>query len=241
MNLIFDIETGANENASRYLEPFDPENPDHIKYGNTKDPIKKAEMAKISEAIYYKQARESFPLNPATGKVLVIGTSVDGNIEIDYLREGYTEKQLLENFWNKVSNIEINEGQLIGFKNKTFDIPFVVRRSWINQVAPYPLMEGKWWKPWIVDLYDVWTFSMGRWEMNSKYVRNRLVDVAEILGVGTKDVDGGKNFEVTFFNNIDKALEYARNDVDLTEKVFNRMQDFIRIKNQEVKFERNNE
>jgi hypothetical protein len=238
MNLIFDIETGTNENANKYLEPFDPDNPDHIKYGNTKDPVKKAEMARVSEAIYYRQARESFPLNPATGKVLVIGTSVSGNIDIDYLREGYTEKQLLENFWAKVSDIESNQGQLIGFKSKTFDIPFVVRRSWINGVTPYPLMEGKWWKPWVTDLYETWTFSMGRWEMNSKYVRNRLVDVAQILGIGTKDIDIGKNFETVFFNNLESALDYARTDVDLTEKIFNILSDFIRIKNRDVEFDK---
>jgi hypothetical protein len=230
MSLIFDIETGSNERANKYLEPFDKDNPKHIRYGNLKDPVKKGEMARIEEAIYYKKAKDAFPLHPVTGKILVMGTSLDGKHELDYLREGVDEKMILENFWNKVADSRVNGYPIVGFKIKTFDLPFIIRRSWINRVTPYPLMTGRWWEEWIIDLYDVWTLSLGKWEGNSDYVRNRLVDISEVLGIGTKEQESSANFEKIFINDLPKALNHADNDLTLTDGLFNILSDFVRIK-----------
>lgn len=227
--LIFDIETGTNENAKKYVAPFDPDNPDHCKFGNAKKEDLRNEIIKQQMAIYYSKTEKLFPLWAVTGKVLSIGTMFsddDKSLNIDYLQEGRSEKQLLESFWSSITE----EIPIVGFNNKRFDLPFLIKRSWINNVTPYPLKEGIWWKPFIVDLYDVWTIGLTSQQLGYPFLRNGLADVLETLGLETKDREMGKKFEKVFYSNREKAIEYATEDIYKTRDLFNRLEDFIRIK-----------
>lgn len=230
--LIFDIETGGNEHAEKYVKPFDKNNPDHVKYGNTKDPDKRAEIERQAYAIYMSQAKDMFGLSAITGKVLAIGYCLideDGNERKwnEYLQPGVTEKELVSNFWQHVADLAVQKGLLVGYNSKRFDIPFLVQRSWILFTPTYPLMEGRWYKHWVIDLYEIVTLGLGA--QNYKFISYSLKSLAEVFSIGTKETDG-KRFEKMFYEERDKAITYLDNDIELTTKLYDRIKDFIRIK-----------
>ena len=230
--LLFDIETGANEKAKSFVKPFDPDNPDHVKYGNAKREELRDEIVKQAMAIYYTTAEKLYALSPITGRILLISYCLiedNGEPKVWYsaLSPGVEERDLLVEFWNLVGDVSMDGGLLIGFNNKNFDIPFVVQRSWIHEVPTYPLMDGRWYRNWVIDLYEVW--MLGSKSNVFKYVSNSLKSVSECLGIGTKS-DDGKNFEKIFIKDRDKAVEYAINDINLTYRLYDRVKDFIRIK-----------
>jgi len=232
--LIFDIETGANEYAKKFIAPFNKDNPDHMKYGNLKDPEKREAAEKQAYAIYYSKAEKLYPLWAATGKVLSIGCNYSDKLEDDVILNHITphmsEKQMLEIFWDMVADIAGN-GILVGFNSNNFDIPFLVKRSWINNVTPFPLKEGRWYKPWVVDLYEVWNIN-GKSE-GYPYVSNSMASVLEMLDIGVKDTTMGAKFQQVFANDLNTALEYARADVIYTRRLFDRLSNFIRMKENE--------
>jgi len=141
-----------------------------------------------------------------------------------------SEKQMLEIFWDMVADIAGN-GILVGFNSNNFDIPFLVKRSWINNVTPFPLKEGRWYKPWVVDLYEVWNIN-GKSE-GYPYVSNSMASVLEMLDIGVKDTTMGAKFQQVFANDLNTALEYARADVIYTRRLFDRLSNFIRMKENE--------
>lgn len=226
--LIFDIETGANEFAKDYIKPFDSNNPDHVKYGNAKRPELREEIEKQAYAIYMSSAEKNFPLSGITGKVLCISyASFDDDdsskIEkwIEYLEEGVSERTLLTSLWARIKETDENGGVIVGFNNKKFDIPFVTQRSWITNVPVYPLKSGIWFRPFVIDLYEVWTFNQTTGRFG--FVSNDLKTVCECLGIGTKNKEDGKHFEQIFYKDRDKALDYAINDIILTTELYLRL------------------
>lgn len=231
--LIFDIETGANEKAKSFVKPFDKDNPDHVKYGNAKKEELREEIVKQAYAVYMSQAEEKFALSAITGKILAISYAViddETNTEIKYVKtlaSGVEEIDLLLEFWGLVKEIVESGGIVVGFNSKKFDIPFIVQRSWILSVPTYPLMEGRWFKPFVVDLYEVWTFGMQ--STLYKFISNNLKTVSEVLGLGTKG-DEGKKFEKLFYTNPEVAKAYCLNDIDLTLKLYHKLKDFIKVK-----------
>lgn len=105
-----------------------------------------------------------------------------------------------------------NSGIITGYCIKSFDLPFLIKRSWLlgvkvprrifNPVARYPLSEQ------IVDLRDVW--NAGRREDAAK--RIRLDDVLAACGLPPKTGDG-KDFGKLWESDRAAALEYSRNDL----------------------------
>lgn len=230
--LIFDIETGANEFAKDYVKPFDINNPDHVKYGNAKRPELREEIEKQAYAIYMSSAEKNYPLSGITGKVLCISYSAfdDENPSavtkwVEYLEESVSERTLLSSLWTRIKDIDENGGVVVGFNNKKFDIPFVTQRSWITNTPVYPLKSGMWLRPFVIDLYEVWTFNQTTGRFG--FVSNDLKTVCECLGIGTKNKEDGKHFEKIFYKDREKALEYAMNDIVLTTELYLRLAPFL--------------
>lgn len=236
--LIFDIETGANEYAKNFVAPFDKNNPDHMKYGNLKDPEKREAAEKQAYAIYYSRAEKLYPLWAATGRVLSIGHNYsdtpEDEVYVNHISSDMDEKTMLEIFWDMVADIA-GTGILVGFNSNNFDIPFLVKRSWINNVTPYPLKEGRWFKPFVVDLYDVWNIN-GKAE-GYPYVSNSMASILNMLNLGNKDTTMGSKFQQVFVEDLDKAIGYAKDDVIYTRRLYDRLSNFIRLKNNERNIE----
>lgn len=228
---------------------FDPRS---VRVGNLKDPEKimlKIEEAKAAhsqavmvheynitkaETDYWLTQIEKAPLSPILGRVLAIGfcdanenthTLVVGNIYDDD-----AEADIIDEFWCKwFVPIARAGGNLIGHNIAGFDIPFLVRRSWILGVdVPRNVMDQGWryLSSVFVDTRSCWECGVRSFGGNG--VPANLDIVGRVLGEGAK-TEGmtGSDFWKLLYSkdseNVEKALGYLRNDVVLNSRVARRM------------------
>lgn len=248
--LVFDLETGPlpEEQLREVYQPLDESeikglvtgefDPSSVKVGNLKDQAKI--QAKIDEAkAAHESAREnssliiaaahakhwadfvsSAALSPITGQILVIGYhSTEKNVT---LVSEKPETQLLVEFWKKYEECRAAGRRMVGHNIAGFDIPFLVRRSWLNDI-PVPATvfdRGKWIdSSTLVDTLSLWKCGTNDGE--------KLDSLGRAFGVGgkTEGVNGG-DFARLYFGAAEeraKALEYAARDVVLTAKIATRM------------------
>jgi hypothetical protein len=113
-------------------------------------------------------------------------------------------------FWTIIQHHDAINERLVGFACCSFDLPFLVRRSWALGV-PVPATitrpSGR-WNDHIVDLLDVW-------RLNNRDQTISLDGLARFLGVGSKSGKGA-DFAQLLASDRDAALAYLRHDLKLT-------------------------
>lgn len=185
--------------------------------GNIKDPAKIAEREKA----HVEKALADAALSPITGCVCAIGWQI-GNDAKTY--EGLvatgsvTEASLLQEFWRHVKNYlnMSSTNRICGFNIKKFDLPFLVRRSWINDVDPYDLFDGRYWRDRnVIDLRERWTFG-------DRYEPGSLGVLATLLGIGEKN-GSGEFFHKLLIADPVAAHAYLKNDVQLLPRLAAKM------------------
>lgn len=202
-SIVFDIETGPlPETQLKELMP-EFEAP-----ANLKDP------EKIKAAIESKRKAwiEDAALSPLTGEVLAIGLWIDGTYVI--ISEPATEAMMLHEFWDAIQ--DSNGGHhIVGWNCRLFDIPFLIRRSWKFRVTVPLTVRGKrYWESQITDLRDVW-------QCGDRQAPGSLDAVAKHLGIGSK-TGSGKDFANLWKSDRPKAIEYLKNDLDMTAEIAKR-------------------
>lgn len=225
MYIVFDIETGANSRVAEFTPEFDVS---EVKIGNLVDPAKIEAKLKQAKAIHYKTFEEGAALSPITGEILAIGYCNDkGEVTIDY--QDYssllaiTEKDIIEKFWNTVIKARENMQDLVGWKNKTFDLPYIIQRSWINGIEPYPLYDtdyGVRWKSWIIDAMEFWQINI--YKKFGEQVKSDLDTISKLFGLPGK-IMKGKDFSKVFKTDKEKALKYLTGDLTNTKEIFERL------------------
>lgn len=198
--IVFDIETTPLSEAE--LLPLMPtfEAP-----SNFKDP------EKIKAALETKRKTwlEAAALDPVTGRVLAIGLLVDGQFVL--ISEPATEAIMLHEFWDAIQGGG-SIHRLIGFCCNSFDLPFLIRRSWKLGVAiPTAVREGRYWSNNITDLREVW-------QLGDRQAGGSLDTIAKHLGVGAK-IGDGKDFAALWSSNREQAIAYLQNDLELTQLI----------------------
>jgi hypothetical protein len=178
--LFFDIETYSQDEAAilPLLPPFDRDNVKVGNYGSEKA----LEKIKKAEADHREDWLAKAALNPVTGRVVVFGWMVDeghGSI-VDLV--GGNEVKLLTDAWQILADELRSGGEVVGFNIKSFDLPFMIKRSWILKVCIPPDIRYKYkgrsyWHESIIDLRDEWTFG-------ERYGEGKLEDIARWMGVG---------------------------------------------------------
>ena len=94
-------------------------------------------------------------LDATTGRVVAIGVVLPG--EHASIIGNDSEAETLDEFWANVADCVRWSMPLIGFNIEHFDLPFLIRRSWINRVTvPAGLKTGRYWLNIIIDLMTVW-------------------------------------------------------------------------------------
>lgn len=242
-----DLET-VQKFAPKFTPPPHPGEFDAaaVKLGNTKDPEKikqkideaRAEhrrlvdgyavAAKHAEADHLAAALDRAPLSPVTGQILAIGcwSATTGKTAVIGEADGMTEPEILGKFWSLYRTMREQNRRMVGVNIFGFDLPFAVRRSWILGVdIPATVREGRYWDRTFLDLRDEWLLGQ-RWGD----CESSLDHMARALGVGAKaDAEGcdGATFH-KLWNSRDKqsratALNYLRNDLEMTRKVAERL------------------
>ena len=110
-------------------------------------------------------------INPIDSRAVAIGIRRNGS---DIIFSGQDEKKLLEDFWAEWRKARETGAFIVGFNLLSFDIPFLVTRSFIHKVpiAPFNLKS-------VIDLRDrISAYRAG-------HTRGTLKEFAELLGMET--------------------------------------------------------
>lgn len=213
--LVFDIETEPL--PTDQLESVMPEfNESTVAVGNLKDPDKIA--TKLAEA--RQKWIDKAALSAATGRVLAIGyLSPDkAKLAIDH---GISEVDLLQRFWSQATKIRDTGRKLIGINIHDFDLPFMVRRSWINQVdVPSWVRDGRYFAGQFLDLRDEWLLGQREGSCESS-----MDHIAKALGFEGKNGEG-KDFAKLYHGTAQErgqALAYLENDLQQIAKISKRI------------------
>jgi hypothetical protein len=250
--IVFDIETGPlpEENLRELCPPWEPPpnpgtfDPSSVKIGNTKDADKIA--AKITaaraahdadvanyeknctegEAGNYQAFVDEAALSPLTGRVLAIGFQPpSGQVQLRHIAACDGEEgDLLSIFWRLTERAIQAKESMVGHNILGFDLPFLLRRSWMLGVEPTSdIFDGRYWHRCFVD-------TMKRWQCGSYQERFVKLDVlAKAFGLkGKLDEDGVSGAEFARFywgspQERELALRYAHRDVEQTAAVAGKM------------------
>jgi hypothetical protein len=203
----FDIETAPLPESELIAQM-----PEFSAPGNYKDP----EKIKANIAEQQQRWLQDGALSALTGQVLCIG-AMDGEA-MGLWDAGPGEAAMLESWWKKVAD-QIRSGRLmVGYCCKTFDLPFLIRRSWKHGVnVPYCIFKGRYFADEIVDVAE-------QWGCGNRDPRDRisLDSISKFLGIGAKN-GTGKDFAALWATDKQAASEYLKNDLKLTQAAYLRM------------------
>jgi len=157
--LCFDIETGPlpePQLRGLYREPTLAEFVDSCP-SNWKRETCEAKYPE-AKAAGWQKFLDRAALDATTGRAVAIGVVLPG--EQPSIIGHDSEAETLDAFWANVADCIRWQMPIIGFNIEHFDLPFLVRRSWINRVCiPVGLRNGRYWSPIVLDLMTVWQQS----------------------------------------------------------------------------------
>lgn len=196
--IVFDIETEALSEAE--LEQFMPK---EWPLGNAKDPEKVKAIIAEKKKAWIDQAA----LSALTARVLAIGMYVNETFVL--ISEPATEAIMIHEFWDAIDSGPGGIHQLVGFNCKLFDLPFLLRRGWkLKALPPKALMDGRPFSRSIIDIREVW-------QAGDRQAEGSLDTIARHFGIGQKSMSG-KDFAKTWHEDRPAAIEYLKNDLQLT-------------------------
>ncbi|PIN98179.1 MAG: hypothetical protein COT90_05460 [Candidatus Diapherotrites archaeon CG10_big_fil_rev_8_21_14_0_10_31_34] len=150
-------------------------------------------------------------LNPIDSRTVAIGLRHGSkNIVI----QDENEKLMLEEFWKEIKNFigKDLKKKIVGFNLKEFDLPFLVTRSFINNVKIFPFKIKE-----IIDLREkVSAFRYG-------FTRGKLKEFGEALDIELHEMDGSMVAEECIKGNMEKIKEYLNKDLEITDKMLKRI------------------
>ena len=147
-------------------------------------------------------------INPIDSRIVAIGVRHKNNNKVFI---DSSEKKILELFWAEWRKIkqENQNNSAVGFNILNFDIPFIVSRSFINNVEIVPFMLKS-----ILDLKNkINAYRYGK-------SRGKLIDYGRFLGLEISAVDGSQVAAMWKENKIQDLKDYLCNDLEITEKLF---------------------
>ena len=229
---VFDIETGPlpDEEIARIAPPF---NEDKVKVGNLG--LEK-QLAKVKEARenHLAKIKNKAALNGEYGRVLACGfaqgdatewVSVN-EVESLFIAEetDKAEAALLKKIWARLGKARESHCLLVGHNSNAFDLPHLLRRSFILHVRPlWEIVPNRRYFPdFCVDLMDAW--RMGDYDPEKRIGLDRL---AKAMGFEGKS-GSGKYFAETWRNDPDAAKEYLETDIRVTWRVAARIIPYVR-------------
>ncbi len=122
------------------------------------------------------------------------------------------EAQTLREFWDMTCGEMGRMNPLVGFNIFSFDLPFLLRRSWKHRIPlPFALRRGRYWDNQLHDLREYW-------QLGDRQARGSLDSIAKHLGVGSKNGEG-KAFAELWKTDRKQAEAYLHNDLELTAKI----------------------
>lgn len=244
MSIIFDIETGPDEERLQTLmQPFEPPkkpeafDPSSVKCGNIGGPDSDKGKKKIADAraahdlevanyestvkqmriAHEAEQRDRAGLDPVVGRILAIGY-FDTFTKKGEISGDDDERKIIINFWERCNQARLQQNKMIGHSIHGFDLPFLIRRSWILKIAvPEYVMTAdfRFFDRMFVDLYKVWQCGTYGSERGSATL-DRLARVFNDKG---KQGCDGSQFARLWATDRKAAREYLVGDLRATKAV----------------------
>ena len=206
--IIFDIETGPLPVDQLRIPPF---NPADVKLGNIKNPDLIAEKIQKAEESHTADYIRNAALDALSGQVLCIGYRFQHDKPAVLCSDADGEAVMLIQFWRLLSDLE-RQPKLVGFNIKSFDLPFLIKRSWKHRIqVPYWLRQGRYWNDLVIDLREVWQLGDSR-------AHGSLASICRHLGLGEK-AGNGADFSLLWNTDRQAAIDYCLQDIKLTQAV----------------------
>lgn len=206
--IVFNINTGVNPLAFQFLPEFDP---DEVKHGNTKDPVLRAQKTAIAASQHEQEFKKSGALNAITLEILCISYKYsDGDLVTDF----GNEKEILVKFWDRVQKAYLSNMKIVGHNHKDFDFPRIIRRSWINRIAPFNVMNGRYFENYIVDIRDLW-------QLYNRYdsEKSNLDILCKVFNLPIKKFQS-KDFSKVWEKDRASAIEFSEQEVCRIEDLY---------------------
>src|SRR5258708_4732487 len=212
MNVYIDIET-----APLPMEQIRAQMPVFIeadvKTGNRKDPEKIKAYIEEARIEHEKNWIARAALSPLTGSIVAIGWLKEGGTSSIMMEGEFSERDMIEAFF---AFYQSQYGaRWIGFNIARFDVPFLVRRAWTYGLEVPRFYNGRYLNSSLVDLLQLWQCGDAK-----EFIS--LDRIARYLGLPGKSMDGSA-FAALKYENQEAAIEYLRNDLELTKAVAERL------------------
>lgn len=125
---------------------------------------------------------------------------------------GENEIEILEKSFKLMTGMSKQSVKPVGHNIKRFDVPFLCKRAFINNIepaTPLQIWDKKPWETSLVDTSDLWSF--GAWQEGF----TSLDLLATVLGIDSPkdDIKGDQVHENFWAGNIDRITEYCQKDV----------------------------
>ncbi len=153
-------------------------------------------------------------LNPIDSKIIAIGLKKKGEAAAVFM--GSDEAQLLTDFWKEISKSKSLSTKIVGFNIKDFDLPFLVTRSFVNNVEIVPFIVKE-----VLDLRE----KLSAYKFGN--VRGKLKEFADFLSIDKMDMDGSDVAGEYWAGNTKKIGDYLKKDLEITEAIYQRI---VRLK-----------
>ncbi|HRT03377.1 MAG TPA: 3'-5' exonuclease [Candidatus Diapherotrites archaeon] len=156
-------------------------------------------------------------INPIDSMIIGIGIRYQ---EKNIIFSNQNEKEILNKFWEEWKNIKKDKPAIptIGFNINNFDIPFLVGRSYINNIKIYPFSLKE-----IIDIRQkIQAYKPGK-------TRGKLKEYGDILGI-TINIDNNQIPNLYKNKNFDKINEYIDKTLELIDSMYKRAQETNIIK-----------
>lgn len=213
INCVFDIETvpQATDKLEAALPVFDA---DSVKVGQLTPEKAQAKIDKAAREHlqnFYKKAA----LSALTGQIAMLGVWNEAGHHIFEGQEPDIIRTAFALFSSKLDD------HFIGFNITSFDIPFLVRRAWVNKIEiPNGLFRSRYLdSDRFTDLMQLWTLTE---RGANEFFPVSLDRLAHYFGIGTKKGTGAQFHELLRYQP-KEAREYLLNDLELTWKIADRM------------------
>lgn len=125
---------------------------------------------------------------------------------------GENEIEILEKSFKLMTAMAKTNVKPVGHNIKRFDVPFLCKRAFINNIepaTPLQIWDKKPWETSLVDTSDLWSF--GAWQEGF----TSLDLLATVLGIDSPkdDIKGDQVHENFWAGNIERITEYCQKDV----------------------------
>jgi len=197
-------------------------------------PDTKEKKYKEMAATSWQNFRDKAALSPMTGRVCCIGFYASDTKKFAILGRDQSEEAILELFWSHFAKFRHDKRIVSGHNFKGFDLPFLVKRSWILDVSvpDWVIHKGRF-------IADICFDTMEAWGLGSKAPTFiKIGKLAQIMDcdatkpfldhlppAGEEEVVGA-NFHTFWDGSLlqrQKASLYLKNDCKLVTDIATRM------------------